>query len=183
MKKKVLISLFAIFLFVACGDDKNNESKNDEQSRVEKETPRIVITENNTVIEKDNPFVSYDLNGNRVIRISPDGEETPLTKELGALISIKNNYEKINAKILAQRLSKNYMLKCSACHDNYANGVIGPSLLTKNEDEIFKAIKVYQTGEKENVLMKTLISKMPDSEIRSLAKEIADINKEVREGR
>ena len=57
------------------------------------------------------------------------------------LISIKNSYEKLNAKILSQRLSKNYMQKCSACHDNYANGVIGPSLLDKNEDDIFQAIK------------------------------------------
>ena len=51
-------------------------------------------------------FISYDYDGNRVVKISPSGEETALTKELGALISIKNSYEKLNAKILSQRLSK-----------------------------------------------------------------------------
>ena len=161
------------------------ETKN-EQVKEEVKAPlnqRINITENKTVIEKDNPFISYDYDGNRVVKISPSGEETALTKELGALISIKNSYEKLNAKILSQRLSKNYIQKCSACHDNYANGVIGPSLLDKNEDDIFQAIKVYQTGEKKNVFMKDLISKMADEEIRSLANEIAQLNKEVRESR
>ena len=190
--KKIFISLVVAVLFIACGDSKDDkkvlESVKKEEVGAKSEqdktsTPKITVTENSTNIEKENPFISYDLDGNRVVRVSPDGSETPLTKELGALISIKNNYEKLNAKILAQRLSKNYMQKCSACHDNYANGVIGPSLLDKNEDEIFQAIKVYQTGEKKNVFMKDLISKMADEEIRSLANEIAQLNKEVRESR
>ncbi|QKF73089.1 monoheme c-type cytochrome [Aliarcobacter faecis] len=184
--KKILISLLIASLFIACSDNKKEKELKNEQTKEQVKTTsnqKITITENNTTIEKENPFISYDLDGNRVVRISPDGEETALTKELGALISIKNSYEKLNAKILSQRLSKNYMQKCSACHDNYANGVIGPSLLDKSEDEIFQAIKVYQTGEKKNVLMKDLISKMPDSEIRSLASEIAQLNKEVRENK
>lgn len=181
--KKIFISLIIASLFIACSDNKEEKQVDKEETKQVSSKPKIKVTENSTSIEKENPFISYDLDGNRVVRISPDGEETPITKELGALISIRNNYEKLNAKILAQRLSKNYMQKCSACHDNYANGVIGPSLLDKNEDQIFDAIKIYQTGEKKNVLMKYLISQMPDSEIRSLASEIAKLNKEVREGR
>lgn len=187
--KKVFISLTIAFLFIACSDNKDDKkAANEIKAEQKKEDgsvtiPKITVTENSTNIEKENPFISYDLDGNRVVRVSPDGSETPLTKELGALISIKNNYEKLNAKILAQRLSKNYIQKCSACHDNYANGVIGPSLLNKNENEIFQAIKVYQTGEKKNILMKHLISQMPDEEIRSLASEIAELNKEVKENK
>ena len=75
------------------------------------------------------------------------------------------------------------MQKCSACHDNYANGVIGPSLLDKNEDDIFQAIKVYQTGEKKKCIYERFDFKMADEEIRSLANEIAQLNKEVRESR
>ena len=190
--KKILLSVVVATLFIGCGDDSESkkalENVKKEALEVKKEDKKIIttstnitVTENSVTVEKDNPFISYDLDGNRVVRIAPDGEETPVTKELGAIISIKNNYEKLNAKILAQRLSKNYMQKCSACHDNYANGVIGPSLLDKNEDEIFKAIKVYQTGEKQNILMQDLIKSMPDEEIRSLANEIAKLNKEVRE--
>ncbi|MFV0481047.1 MAG: c-type cytochrome, partial [Campylobacteraceae bacterium] len=63
----------------------------------------------------------------------------------------------------------------------YANGVVGPSLLDKNSDDIFGMIKAYKTDEKPNVLMRYLISQMDDKEIRSLADEIAEFNKEVRE--
>lgn len=190
--KKILLAPLLVLAFTACDDKKDDkkdektvENKTSETVSVKQEvvkiSPQITITSNETKIEKDNPFVTYDLDGNRVVKISPDGEETPLTKELGALISIKNSYEKLNARILSQRLSKNYMQKCSACHDNYANGVIGPSLLDKNEDEIFDIINAYKTKEKVNVLMKDLVAQMPEAEIRELAKEIANLNKEMRE--
>ncbi len=190
--KKILLAPLLVLAFTAC-DDKKDDKKDEKtvknktsetvsvKQEVVKISPQITITSNETKIEKDNPFVTYDLDGNRVVKISPDGEETPLTKELGALISIKNSYEKLNARILSQRLSKNYMQKCSACHDNYANGVIGPSLLDKNEDEIFDIINAYKTKEKVNVLMKDLVAQMPEAEIRELAKEIANLNKEMRE--
>lgn len=181
--KKLLFIVFVLITFIACEDKKSDKQQDvitDEKKEQANVSPKITVTTNDTQIEKDNPFVSYDIDGNKVVKISPDGEETPLTKELGALISIKNNYQKLNAKILAQRLSKNYIVKCSSCHDDYANGVIGPSLLDKSENEIFDMIKAYQNKTKVNVLMKDLISKMQDDEIRTLANEIANFNKEVR---
>lgn len=181
--KRLLFTLFILISFTAC-EDKNSEKGLSESNIEEKidNSSRILVTTTESVqIEKDNPFITYDLDGNRVVRISPDGEETPLTKELGALISIKNSYEKLNSKILAQRLSKNYIVKCSSCHDNYANGVIGPSLLDKSENQIFDMIKAYQNKTKVNVLMKDLISKMQDDEIKSLASEIANLNKELKD--
>ena len=99
--KKIFISLVVAVLFIACGDSKDDkkvlESVKKEEVGAKSEqdktsTPKITVTENSTNIEKENPFISYDLDGNRVVRVSPDGSETPLTKELGALISIKNNY-------------------------------------------------------------------------------------------
>ena len=102
--KKIFISLVVAVLFIACGDSKDDkkvlESVKKEEVGAKSEqdktsTPKITVTENSTNIEKENPFISYDLDGNRVVRVSPDGSETPLTKELGALISIKNNYEKL----------------------------------------------------------------------------------------
>lgn len=170
-----------VFLVSGCGEkEKKEETKTVEQTNT---TPQIQIIENATVIEEESPFIKYDMDGNRVVRIAPDGEETPLTKEIGALATIKNNYENLNAKILSLRLSKNYIVKCSACHDDYANGVVGPSLLDKSAEEIFDKIKAYQDLTKVNVLMKYLVSQMEDEEIKSLAKEIADLNSEVRENR
>ena len=72
------------------------------------------------------------------------------------------------------------MVKCSACHDDYANGIIGPSLLSKDSEYIFKTISQYKTGEKKNVLMKELVTQMDDKEIKALASEIYTFNQEVK---
>jgi ABC-type molybdate transport system substrate-binding protein len=82
--KKVFISLIIASLFVACSDNKKEEKTKNEQVKEEVKAPlnqRITIIENKTVIEKDNPFISYDYDGNRVVKISPSGEETALTKD------------------------------------------------------------------------------------------------------
>ena len=188
MKKLIFLACVAL-IFGACGDKESKDDKSFKEKSTpalvttKGATPQITVTEGATTIEKDNPFISYDLDGNRVVRIAPDGEETALTKQIGALATIRNSYETINAKLLSKRLSKNYILKCSACHDDYANGVIGPSLLDKSADEIANMIKAYREKTKVNVLMKDLVAKMPDSEIESLANEIAKLNQEVKESR
>jgi cytochrome c553 len=82
--------------------------------------------------------------------------------------------------LLVNQLSKNFIVKCSACHNHYANGIIGPSLLSKDSTYIFKTISQYRTGEKKNVLMKELIEQMDDKEIKALADEIYTFNQEVK---
>ena len=73
------------------------------------------------------------------------------------------------------------MVKCSACHDDYANGVIGPSLLGKSSDEIFNNIADFKSGKKSNVLMDDLINMMSEDEIRTLADEIYNFNEKIKE--
>jgi cytochrome c553 len=80
-------------------------------------------------------------------------------------------------------LSKNYIVKCSACHDDYANGVVGPSLLHKSAEDIANKIKAYKNLTQANVLMKYLVSQMDDAEINALAQEIANLNKEIMEAK
>lgn len=185
MKYFIFVSTL-VFILTGCGEKETKEETKKEVTatkQVFQSTPEIKIVENATIIEKESPFVKYDMDGNRVVKIAPDGEETALTKQIGALATIRNNYENLNAKILSQRLSKNYIVKCSACHDDYANGVIGPSLLDKSAQEIADMIKAYKNLTKVNVLMKYLVSQMDDEEIQSLANEIANLNKEVRESK
>lgn len=176
--KKVLFFILAVWLITGC--DSKESASSTKETAVSEAPKEIRVTQNVVEHKEDNPLVGYNIDGERVVRIAPDGEETPLTKEIGAIATIKNNYEKINRQLLAKRLSKNYMLKCSACHDDYANGVIGPSLLTKSADEIYSMISAYKTKTKVNVLMKDLVGHMPDDEIRALADEIAEFNKEIR---
>jgi cytochrome c553 len=61
--------------------------------------------------------------------------------------------------------------------------VVGPSLLHKSADEIADKIKAYKNLTQVNVLMKYLVSQMDDEEIESLAKEIAQLNKELMEAK
>lgn len=66
--KKVFISLIIASLFVACSDNKEEKKTKNEQVKEEVKAPlnqRITIIENKTVIEKDNPFISYDYDGKR----------------------------------------------------------------------------------------------------------------------
>jgi len=82
---------------------------------------------------------------------------------------------------LVKKLSKEFIVKCSACHNDYANGIIGPSLLNKTSEDILKSISDFKTGVKSNPLMDDLIKLMSDYEIKSLANEIYDFNNMIKE--
>ncbi|MBQ3033292.1 MAG: hypothetical protein IJD28_02830, partial [Deferribacterales bacterium] len=128
-----------------------------------------------------NPFIGYNVTGEYTVKYAPDGEETPETKAIGAHVVIRNNpYEKIHQSLLMKRLSKEFIVKCSACHDDYGNGVIGPSLLDKTADQVYDMIVKYKTDKEVNVLMKVLVTKMSDEEIRFIAEDIARFNEEVK---
>ena len=102
---------------------------------------------------------------------------------IDANMNIRSPYEEVQISLLVRKLSKKFIVKCSACHNDYANGIIGPSLLGKNSDEIYDAIAAFKSGEKKNVLMTDLINMMDDSEIRTLADEIYVFNQKIEEAR
>jgi len=170
MRKILLVVI--MFIYVGCGDKK--EANNEESQ------PQITITPNAINLDDTSLPASYDMDGNKRVNLAIDGEDSILTRELGARASVKNNYDKVSKELLGKRLSRNYFLKCSSCHDDYANGVVGPSLLNKSSAEIFDMIKAYKTRSAKNVLMEYLVSQMGDDEIRSLADEIANFNAKVR---
>ena len=85
--------------------------------------------------------------------------------------------------MLVGRLSKTFRIKCSACHDDYANGIIGPSLLSRDSDYIYNKIADFKSGKKSNPLMNDLIKMMSDEEIRTLADEIYVFNQAIQKSR
>ncbi len=87
---------------------------------------------------------------------------------------------KFRSPWLVNKLSKKFIVKCSACHNDYANGIIGPSLLGRDSNFIFDSIMKFKSGEKVNVLMSDLVKMMSDQEIRKLADEIYHFNKEIK---
>lgn len=178
---KYLVFLITLIFLVGC--EKKEDIKKESSETPKATAQSINVVENATKIEKENAFVTYDINGNKIVNIAPEGEESATTKEIGALATIRTSYEAVNSNLISMNLSKNYIVKCSACHDDYANGVVGPSLLHKSAQEIADKIRAYKDLTQVNVLMKYLVSQMDEAEIKSLAEEIAKLNKEILEAK
>lgn len=183
MDKKIwLIPLLASTLFfTGCGDNKKS-AKDDNIAT----TPKIKVTTGavNTHVKegksKSNSgqfYYSYNKEKNET-------EEPPKRRTtIDAYLNIRSPYEKIQITLMLKRLSNDYIVKCSACHDDYANGVIGPSLLDKDGKFIYQRIQDFKTGKRKNVLMKELVSQIDDKKLKSIANEIANFNKEIRKMR
>ncbi len=108
-----------------------------------------------------------------------NAESSKTRTTIDAYLNIKSPYERVRINLMIKRLSKDYIIKCSACHDDYANGVIGPSLLGKDKDFIYNRIIAFKTGKRKNVLMKELVSQIDNKKLENIAQEIADFNKQI----
>ena len=187
-KEKAMLSLKNIFIaaltvaLIGCGSSDNKESKTAQESK-ENSTPKIKITQNavDTNISqkksKENSgqfYYSYNKEKN-----STQDESSKRRTTIDAYLHIRSPYEKVRITMMIKRLSSDYIIKCSPCHDDYANGVIGPSLLGKSGDFIYKKIMEFKTGKKKNVLMKELVSQIDNKKLKSIADEIANFNKEI----
>ena len=208
--KFYLCSLAAALLLCGCGDDGNSSSaaansagqnsvsqgsagqnsadqnsassNSASQSADQNSTakPRISV-KSGEAPKKDDKFVSYDFYGERKVNFNLNGDVNETTKNIVAYSSIKNQYEKLNFDLMKKRLGHDFILRCSACHDDYANGIIGPSLLDKTDAQIVDMIKKYKFKEKPNPLMVQLVEGMSEQQIETMAKEIYEFNKQFKE--
>ncbi len=195
-KKIIFIFIVSVaLLFVGCGEKKKDE-KSAKSSVINKETPaKIKITKN--VVKKDTTkevnkensgqfYYSYNEEGKSKEAKEIDKYNEQSSKEkttIDAYLGIKNPYERVTIAMMINKLSKDYIVKCSACHDDYANGVIGPSLLGKDKNFIYQRIIDFKTGKRKNVLMKELVEQISDKKLEHLAGEIADFNKQIQKMR
>lgn len=189
MKKYSILCLFILLVFTACSDKKEDKNTQAVEKNVSQQTGKIEVLDNDNFkeekvqVKKDDSNESknfyYDYHQEEKAHKQPDEEEKNYTP-LGAALKVRSPYEHVEIGLLINQLSKNFIVKCSACHNHYANGIIGPSLLSKDSAYIFKTISQYKTGEKKNVLMKELVEQMDDKEIKALADEIYTFNQEVK---
>jgi hypothetical protein len=165
-----------------CGSGDQTEQSTSEQKGAE--APAIKVTENavDTKVKKEKSkensgqfYYSYNKEKNSTY----NSEETKTRTTIDAYLNIKSPYERVRITMMIKRLSMDYVVKCSPCHDDYANGVIGPSLLDKDGEFIYGRIMDFKTGKKDNALMKELIAQIDDAKLRSMADEIANFNKEI----
>jgi len=197
-KFSILASGLVLLVFITgCGDDKTKEAVQAQSKEVQAAKIEVLANENAKEIKvkvKDvdkNQSKSYYYDYN--IKSEYDPKSMPANKDasvrvkprtaIDANLHIRSPYEHVQVALLVQKLSKNFRVKCSACHDDYANGIIGPSLLSRDSDYIFNQIADFKTGKKSNPLMDGLINQMSEEDIRIIADEIYEFNQAIAEMR
>lgn len=175
-------------LLTGCSDSADDKSTTKSSSAVSESAsaPQIEVIQNENakavkVASKtagEDQSKSYYYNYNNQSAVNEEQKTA-----IDANMNVRSPYEKLKVSLLVRKLSKEFIVKCSACHNDYANGIIGPSLLGKSSDYIYDAIAKFKTGEKKNVLMTDLINMMNDKEIKKLADEIFKFNEEIKEMR
>ena len=187
------------FLFITgitgCSDSAEKKQTDKESSTKAAEAPKIEVVQNKNAhaikveVKKSDKNQSksyyYDYN----IKSAYDENARPANEDaavrvkprtnIDANLHVRSPYEKVQVSMLVKKLSKEFIVKCSACHNDYANGVIGPSLLGKDSSYIYKKIISFKTGEKSNPLMNDLVKMMDEARIKELAQEIYEFNKEI----
>ena len=199
MKKYVLYisTALVLTLFLGCSD--NNVEKNSTKTNQKIATAsdiEVLANKNSKEIKveqkkhnkKDQQYYfDYDVKSKYSQDARPANEDASVRVKprsvVDANIHVRSPYEKVQVSMFVSELSKEFIVKCSACHNDYANGIIGPSLLGKDADFIIKKINKFKNDKSANVLMSDLVNNMDDKEIQKLANEIAEFNKEIQKMR
>jgi cytochrome c553 len=78
----------------------------------------------------------------------------------------------------AFEVSQAYKSKCSSCHGVNGSGMqngkklMGPKLFGQSADKLYKDLTDFKAGRKENMIMKGLLIKLSEDDLRVLADEI-----------
>jgi len=196
--KKILFTTAIIILILGCSEKKEEKEASNKKEVIAQKPLKIEVEENKNIKEikveekkqVNNKNETYYFNYNGV-KTAYDPNSKPANEdakirvkprtELDANMHVRSPYEKVKVSLLVKSLSKEFIVKCSACHNDYANGIIGPSLLKKDADSIFQSISKFKKDKNANVLMTGLVNQMSNEEIRKIANEIYEFNKQIRE--
>ena len=182
--KTYALALTAILLLAGCGE-KKEEEKQAQASAAVATSAGIEVSKNTKAYEQKVEEKASDKTQSKSYYYDYNTEEkksggVQKRSAVDANLHVRSPYEQVEIELLVQRLSKDFIVKCSACHNDYANGIIGPSLLDKDAEFIFNTIASYKTGKKDNVLMNALVKQMSDDQIQKLADEIAEFNTKIK---
>ena len=203
MQGLLIVSSFTLITaFSGCSDSSEEKAKKQQSVTSSSSAPKIEVVKNENAQEikveekektklqvKDGKTYYYDYN----IKSEYDQYAKPANEDaavrvkprtsIEANMNIRSPYEEVQVSLLVRKLSKKFIVKCSACHNDYANGIIGPSLLGKDADSIFNSIADFKSGKKSNPLMNDLIKMMSEDEIREMADEVYKFNQEIKQMR
>ena len=197
MIKKVLFTLAIAILIAGCTEKKDEDNKESLASKTqaplkieieENKNAKEIKVENKTNQNKSSNeksyYMDYGVKSEYDQNAQPANDDASVRVKprttIDANMHVRSPYEKIKISLLVKKLSKEFIVKCSACHNDYANGIIGPSLLDKDSDFIFNSIMKFKGDENANVLMTGLVNQMSEKDIRRIANEIFEFNKKIR---
>jgi len=192
---KGFVFLMLGFILLGCGEKTKQENSEVQNSHTEAGVIEITANENakeikvkakKTDTSKSKSFYyDYDIKSEYDPNSQPANKDAAVRVKprttVDANIQVRSPYENVQISLIVKKLSKNFRIKCSACHDDYANGIIGPSLLNRDADYIYDKIAEFKSGKKSNPLMTDLINMMSNEEIRTLADEIFEFNTQIKE--
>ena len=198
MIKQIILSAALILLISGCGDNKKTEETKEIIKVENTQTPlKIEVEENSNANEikvtpkikdgskNESYYYDYNVKSEYDPNAKPANEDAAVREKprttIDANLNVRSPYQKVQISLLVKGLSKEFIVKCSACHNDYANGIIGPSLLDKDATFIFNQIKKFKEDKNANVLMSDLVEQMSDENIQKLADEIFAFNKEIKE--
>lgn len=197
MKKIYLFTCIA-FAFFACSSNEQNKNEpikanaSDISISQEKIEQNVVKKTHKKELENDDKGFYYSLKNQQIATDLSDETFTRIDAQKNVQNKYQNGkilektkqvdtpYNYIKIDLLKNTLSKNFIVKCSSCHDDYANGIIGPSLLHKDGEFIYNTLMAYKTKQKANILMQDLVKNLKEKELKSIAYEIAKFNEKVR---
>jgi len=188
--------ILVLSLLSACSNDVDKNSNKDIKKQAKASDIEVVNNENSLEIKvaqkehhtKDKQYYfDYDIKSAYSQNARPANEDASVRTKprsvVDANINIRSPYQKVQISLLLKKLSKEFIIKCSACHNDYANGLIGPSLLGKKPELIIEKINKFKKDKTANVLMYDLVNKMNDEDIKKIANEIYAFNLEVQKMR
>lgn len=185
-----------ISFLAACSDSKENDSQSSSKISEVVNSAKIEVTQNENAhavkvaskkvnkAKNDSFYYDYGEKSEYNQNAQPANDDASVRvrprTQVEANMNVRSPYEDLQISMITKKLSKKFIVKCSPCHNDYANGLIGPSLIGRNSDYIYGKIQEFKSGKKRNVFMKDLINMMSDKEIKEMAKEIYKFNIEIK---
>ena len=200
MKLKILtFTIVLLTVFTGCSDNKEEKDIQTNDAVTSSSTPKIEVIKNKNAREikvqekekvKDKSqqanayYYDYNIKSEYNQNAKPANKDASVREKprtsIDANMHVRSPYEEVQVSLLVRKLSKKFIVKCSACHNDYANGIIGPSLLGKDSNYIYSKIENFKNGKKSNPLMNDLIKMMSDKEIKDMADEVYRFNQEIK---
>lgn len=183
INRGLIFGLATALLFVGCSGESSSSKKESKEAvgkiEVTEDAVKALKKEDKSKANSGQFYYSYNKEKNN----SYNSEASKARTKLDAYKAIRSPYERVQITLMIKQLSPDYRLLCSACHDDYANGVVGPALLDKNSTYIYNQIIAFKTGKKKNELMRELVTRIDEGRLKAIAKEIERFNREILEMR